>query len=169
MSIVAALGPTLTIIGTLLVGGGLLRRDPEAQRSLRRGWARIRSRLRRLLRLRGRPQTIKVELASESTIASSLEVARRPASRRPDTSIDARLDWLERAVDILVDELDRERDVRSRGDSQVGKRVTAAEKQLSDDVRELARRIDQVRVPERMEWWGLPFLIVGAGLSTFAG
>jgi hypothetical protein len=149
------------LVGTVLVVTGLYHRHEPLQQEVRSRLARIRSRIRRLLRIRGRQQVVAINSALKVATGMAGEFTKRPGTRDPDASTEERLGWLERAADLAFDELGDERDARRTGDQKLGQRVTDAETRQTTDRQELEERIAAAMLPEARELLGAVLLVVG--------
>jgi hypothetical protein len=154
----------LTLLGTVLVGLGLYRRDPAAQRRLRRAWGWFSSRVLR------RRQDVSVGQAS--SIATGVDISAEgmtpPLKARPDAPLDERVGRLEENIEILSGSIGTQAEARRQGDRDVRVRVDALAAALLGEIAEVRRLADEAAFPERMEWWGLALLVLGAatGLVT---
>lgn len=160
MTFVAMIGPALTTVGTLLVVLGLYRRDPAAQRRLRRGWGWVSTRL-----LRRKPRV--ASGAGRISALGSLEGEGMtpPLKAKPDAPTGERVARLEENIEILSGTIQSQATARKDGDRKLRQRIDALAELLQGEVAEAHRLAEEARAPERMEWWGLALLLLGAGWS----
>ena len=134
--------------------GGLYRRDPAAQRNAARLRAWGSRTWRGLLGQPPRTQHLAGGVSSTLSSTASVEAIVRPGARPPDAKTATRLDWLENASDVAFRELDREQATRRKADDDLRQRVAAVEELCRGETDTLRRLLDEVGVPERLEWWG---------------
>jgi hypothetical protein len=149
-----------TLIGTVLVAIGLYRRDPAAQMRVRRirGWI-----ARKVLRRR--PQTIVGTGAARASMTASGEGFVRVAAPDPSLPMPQRLERIEASIEGLWETLQQQARRRHDGDREVSAKLKAIAESLSGEIEGVRRLADEASAPERMEWFGVVFLILGSILS----
>lgn len=159
------LSGVLSIVGTVLVGVGLYRRDPGAQRRVRRAWGWFKSKVLR------RRQPASGVGAAKLTIDHdmSAEGMTPPLVADPSRPILDRVGRLEENIEISSSSIRAQAAARREGDRRVTAKIDAVAESLRGHIEEVRRLADEASVPERTEWWGLGFLVVGASLAPFSG
>jgi hypothetical protein len=164
LSLVHILATSLTLIGTILVGMGLYRRDPAAQRLLQRAWGWFRTTiLRRSMHESVGSATARV------AVSASAEGMRPPLAADPSMSLPDRVGRLEENIEILSGTIQTQARARREGDRALAATIDAATAGLRDQLAEVRRLADEASVPERAEWWGLAFLVLGSAVATLGG
>jgi hypothetical protein len=160
----SAIATALTLLGTVLVGVGLYRRDPAAQRRLRRAWSGFSSRV-----LRRRQHASGGAASIVGVVGMSAEGMTPPLEAQPDAPLEKRVGRLEENIEILSGSIRSQAEARRKGDRELRERVDALAEALRGEISEVRRLADEASVPERMEWWGLALLATGAALGFVAG
>jgi hypothetical protein len=154
-------GTILTqLVGLGLVLAGLYRRDPAAQGR----WAAVRGRFgrwwRRLLHLPPRVVYAGGDVTLTRSGGARARGVVQPGERDPSADVSRRLAWLERAADLIHNELTSEEEHRARDLSALRSTIEALRGDAEANVSELRRRFDEARIPERLEWWGAGLVVL---------
>lgn len=155
------MGSVLTLTGTVLVLAGLYRRDPAAQRAIRllAGWVRA--------RLLNQPAKVSTGGGSASLkIKATGEAYTPPLASDPGLTLSARVDRLEQNIEILSQSIRAQAAARRSGERRVDAQIRALRESFDVKVNDVHRTAREASIPERMEWWGLALLLVGAFLSV---
>ncbi len=154
----------LTLLGTLLVLCGLYRRDPAAQRRARQGWGWFAS---RVLRRSQPPAEGSGAISLVVTVAG--EGMTPPLKAQSEAPIEERVARLEENIEILSGSIRSQAEARRKGGQEVRARVKALADAVDGEIAALRRLADEASVPERMEWWGVGFLVLGSILALMTG
>jgi hypothetical protein len=103
--------------------------------------------------------------AIEGSDHASGEGMTPPLKPKPGSPLEERVARLEENIEILSGSIVSQAEARRRGDRELRGRVDAVAESVHGRLDEVRRLVDEASVPERMEWWGLSFVLVGAALS----
>lgn len=149
------------LMGCVLVGTGLYRRDRAAQRRVQRARSWV---ARKVFRRKPVSHSGVTALHGHTTLAA--EGMNTPLKADPSAPLPERVARLEENTRILSRTIKSQAEARRQGDRKLGGRVAALADSVSAREAEVRRLIDEVSAPERTEWWGLLFFVIGGVLAV---